>query len=116
MKPARPERPAPDPAAGIHALEHYLAVATERTRARHAAEAFADRMPHLTTTERRQLVSLYAHEAFLASQRLRMELAWQRAAHDARDLLRRRCVTVALLVSLACGGLALFTLQALTAH
>jgi len=116
MKPAPADDAAPDPAAGLHALERYLAAETEHTRARRAAEAFANRMPQLTTTERRQLVRLYAHEHLLSSQRLRTELAWQRAAHDARDLLRRRCVTVALLVSTACGGFTLLTLQALTAR
>ncbi|WP_250286345.1 hypothetical protein [Streptomyces atroolivaceus] len=71
-------------------------------------------MPQLSSTERRHLVRLYAREHILTSERLCAELAWQRRAHQARDVLRRRCVVVATLVSTACCGFALFALQTLT--
>ncbi|WP_433570162.1 hypothetical protein [Streptomyces sp. CA-251247] len=38
------------------------AASSERTPARKAAEAFADRMLYLTTAKRQQLISLHADE------------------------------------------------------
>ncbi|MFJ6853466.1 hypothetical protein ACIQM3_23550 [Streptomyces sp. NPDC091271] len=109
-----PGLPTPGPAAGIHEIERFLAAQTEFSRARQVAEVFADRMPRLTTTERQQLATLYTREHLKASHRLRTELVRQHAAHKAHDLLRRRCVAVALLIGAAGAGFAHFTLQALT--
>ncbi|MFG2591328.1 hypothetical protein [Streptomyces sp. NPDC048438] len=109
-----PGLPTPDPAAGIQELERFLAAQTEYSRARQVAEVFADRMPHLTTAERQQLVTLYTREHLKASHRLHTELLRQRAVHEAHDLLRRRCLAVALLIGAAGAGFAHFAFQALT--
>ena len=67
-------QPIPDPAAGIDEIERFLAAHTEYRRARQVAEAFADRMPQLTTGERGQLVLLYAREHLAASRGLHAAL------------------------------------------
>ncbi|MFG2887947.1 hypothetical protein [Streptomyces sp. NPDC048248] len=98
MTSASAREPAPDPAAGIGSLEAFLAAEIERDHARKKAEAFADQLPSLTSAERQQLTRLYTHERLAESKRLRRRLAQQQAAHEARERLRRRCITVAVLL------------------
>jgi hypothetical protein len=116
MSASSPGQPVPDPSSGIDDLERFLATASEQTRARQAAEAFADHMPYLTTAERRQLVSLYARERLADAKCLRIQLAQQNDTFEARDRLRRRCVTVAWLIGASCAGLTLITLLTMAKH
>ncbi|WP_327676660.1 hypothetical protein [Streptomyces sp. NBC_00467] len=91
-------QPAPDPQAGIERLERFLAASSERLQAQKAAEAFADRMPNLTSSERQQLISLYADERLADDKRRRSQRARLEVAHEARERLRARCIRVALLL------------------
>lgn len=116
MNATSPGPSAPDPATGIRALERFLAKESEYACARQAAESFAGRMPHLTTAEHHQLVRLYTREHLAGSRRLRTALERQRAAHEARDALRHRCVTVAFLIATAPVCFALFAFHALVSR
>ncbi|MFE7794794.1 hypothetical protein [Streptomyces sp. NPDC057460] len=89
-------RPTPGPEAGIERLERFLASESERTRARTAAEAFADQMPLLSRAERQQLLRLYTSERLAESRRLRTQRDREQASQEARERLRRRCISVAL--------------------
>ncbi|MFE6129124.1 hypothetical protein ACFQ6Q_12760 [Streptomyces sp. NPDC056437] len=99
---------APDPHAGIERIERFLAAASERTQAQRAAEALADQLSTLTSTERQQLVSLYTVERLAEAKRWRNQLAHQEAAQDVRERLRRRCIRIALLLGLFSASLTLW--------
>ncbi|MER7661502.1 MULTISPECIES: hypothetical protein [unclassified Streptomyces] len=99
---------APDPYAGIERIECFLAAASARIMAQEAAEAFADQLPTLTSAERQQLVSLYAGERLAEAERRRTQIAQRDAAQDVRNRLRRRCIGIALLLSLFSASLTLW--------
>ncbi|MFF7206526.1 hypothetical protein [Streptomyces sp. NPDC008141] len=101
-------RSAPEPQAGIERIERFLAAASERTHAQKAAEAFADRLPSLTSTERQQLVSLYMRERLAEAERRRKQVAQQAAAHSIRERLRVRCIKIGLLLGLFSASLTLW--------
>lgn len=93
-------------ASGIAALEGYLLSQAEISDARREAEAFADRLPWLTTAERSEVVRLYAEDHLDVSRRVLRRITDRcrelRAEYTARyELLRRRllCVCVALLLA-----------------
>ncbi|MCX2970458.1 MULTISPECIES: hypothetical protein [Streptomyces] len=62
MSPAGADRHAVDAEAGLRELEGYLLWQAEVGRARTRAEAFAARMPWLTTAQREEVVRLYTAE------------------------------------------------------
>lgn len=108
MSAPSPGQPVPDPAAGIHDLERFLAAKSGRTAARQSPGALADRTPHLTAAERRRDVTLAARERRTGHGGLRAEPA-RGETPAARDRLRRRCLTVAWLLGAACAALCLVT-------
>ncbi|MET9667954.1 hypothetical protein ABZY19_21600 [Streptomyces sp. NPDC006475] len=99
---------APDPQAGIERIERFLAAASERTQALQAAEAFADHLPSLTSTERQQLVRLYVGERLVEVRRRRKQIAQQEAVQDVRERLRGRCIRIGLLLGLFSASLTLW--------
>ncbi|GAA2357921.1 hypothetical protein [Streptomyces cuspidosporus] len=98
--------PGPDEIeSGIARLEGYLLCQRELGDARAEAEAYADRLPWLTTTQREEVVRLYAEERVELSRRMLRRIADRceelRAEYTARyeELRRRllyRCVAVVL--------------------
>lgn len=82
-------------ASGIAALEGYLLAQAEISDARREAEAFADRLPWLTSAERAEVVRLYSAERLELSRRFLRRVTERshelRAQYSARyEQLRRR--------------------------
>lgn len=98
--------PGPDEIeSGIARLEGYLLCQRELGDARTEAEAYADRLPWLTSAQREEVVRLYAEERVELSRRMLRRIADRceelRAEYTARyeELRRRllyRCVAVVL--------------------
>ena len=72
-----------DAAAGLRRLEGYLYWQAETDRAHEDAEAFADRLPWLTTAQREDLVRLYRRE------RLQTSRAFIERVSDRAEQLQR---------------------------
>ncbi|GGO50310.1 hypothetical protein GCM10012287_29730 [Streptomyces daqingensis] len=94
---------------GIAQLEGYLLAQTYRENARTEAEAFADRLPWLTSAQHEEVVSLYTAERMALTRRV-LEATVQRCGElrqeytDRYEQLRGRLllrVTVALLAMFA---------------
>jgi hypothetical protein len=107
-------------ASGIAALEGYLLSQAEIRNARHEAEAFAERLPWLTSAERAELVRLYAEERLDISRRVLRritercrELRGEYAARYVR--LRRRLLCVCVVLVLGAFTLCVCVLLAATA-
>ncbi|GGO90210.1 hypothetical protein [Wenjunlia tyrosinilytica] len=105
-------------AAGIAQLEGYLLCQTEIANARAEAEAFARRLPWLTTSQHEEVVALYSRERVELSRRVLRGVADRcrslRGEYEARYAqLRARllCVTVATVLAAlaACVCALLFT-------
>jgi hypothetical protein len=93
---------------GLHRLEGYLLAQAERDTARREAEAFARRLPWLTTAEREQLVECYARERIALSHRVLAGVAdrcrtLQAEYGERYERLRCRlvCLTVLVLAGVA---------------
>ncbi|GGQ18604.1 hypothetical protein [Streptomyces roseolilacinus] len=100
-------------AEGINRIEGYLLARAELLKAREEGEAFARRMPWLTTAQHEEVARLYAEERVEVSKRALRAVADRcvelRAEYTARyTRLRRRllCASVASLVTAAalCAG------------
>ncbi|MEV6654544.1 hypothetical protein [Streptomyces sp. NPDC051219] len=111
-------------AAGIARVEGFLMAQAEWDRARAQAQAFAARMPWLTTAQYEEVVRLYTEERIALSRHILRAAATRagelRAEYAARyRTVRQRllCLTVAsLAVSVALVMSALVTSVLLTAH
>ena len=95
-------------AAGIARIEGYLLARSHVQEAERDAEAFADRMPWLTTGQREEVVRVYTGDRIAVSRRVLEALVARsqelRAEHTARyEELRRRllCASVAALLGSA---------------
>jgi hypothetical protein len=98
-------QPEPDVAAGIARLEGYLLAQSKVQEAEREAEAFAGRMPWLTTAQREEVVRVYTEDRIALSRQVLEALVSRahelRAEYTARyDELRRRllCASVAALL------------------
>lgn len=121
MNPGGPSRAPRDPAecaaAGISRIEGYLLAQSERARAAAEAEAFADRLPWLTSAQRDEVVRHYRDaRTDLARQQLGVvahrcaelrEEYEQRYRALAERLLRRSLATALTALALAVAVLAL---------
>lgn len=111
----------PDVAEGVARLEGYLLCQAELGDARADAEAFARRMPWLTTAQREQVVRLYTEDRVALSRRTLQRIVDRchelRGEYSARyEELRRRlvgvCVALVLLAFSLCVGIVLATAAA----
>ncbi|MGY1433835.1 hypothetical protein [Streptomyces reniochalinae] len=106
MRPVRATAPAArQTAADINRIEGYLLLQAERGEAEAQAEAFAARMPWLTTGQRDEVVRLYTADRMALTRRvlhgLTERCAELREEYSARYLhLRRRVLARATLVLL----------------
>ncbi|MFP1624257.1 hypothetical protein ACLB9X_03360 [Streptomyces sp. 5K101] len=107
----KPEREA---AAGIAELEGYLLAQSRLYEARVEAEAFADRLPWLTTSQREEVVRLFAEDRIALSRRALAALVSRagelRQEYSQRyDFLRQRMLCGGLAALLGLVALLLFT-------
>lgn len=108
-------RPAREAAEGINRIEGYLLCQAERGRARAEAEAFAARLPWLTTGQREEVIRVYTDDRMALTRRVLQGVvdrcAELREEYTARYLqLCRRVLAQAVLVllmslALSCGTL-----------
>ncbi|MFF8841157.1 hypothetical protein ACF08N_00260 [Streptomyces sp. NPDC015127] len=111
---SRPVRnPEAEAAGGIAALEGYLLAQSRLQEAQREAEAFADRMPWLTTGQREEVVRLYAEDRVALSRRVLVALV-ARAAElrqeytNRYDELRQRLLRRGVAALLGLAALCLF--------
>jgi hypothetical protein len=91
-------------AAGINRIEGYLLAETEHAHARTEAEAFADLMPWLLTSQREQVVQHYTrarlevsrHQLRTVTSRIgQLRQEYEQRYHALRTRLLRRCAVLA---------------------
>lgn len=105
----------PEAASGIARLEGYLLYQAELRDARAEAEAFACRMPWLTSDQREEVVRLYTEDRIALSRRTLQRITTRchelRAEYSARyEQLRRRLLCTGLALLLAAVALCALTL------
>jgi hypothetical protein len=115
---ARHPREDHDTAAGIARLEGYLLCQAEIQRARTEAEAFARRLPWLTTAQQEEVVRHYAEDRLAVSREALRTVAARCAElrdeytvrYEAlRQRLLRRCVALTLASAALCATACLIT-------